>query len=286
MARENSRESDQGLVVVVGGTGKTGRRVVERLKAKGVPVRSASRTSQPAFDWKDRSTWAAALSGASMAYVTYYPDLAVPGAADDIDALAKLAISLGVRRIVLLAGRGEAGAEQAEEALKASGADWTILRTTWFAQNFSENFMLDLVLSGEVALPAGDVREPFVDLDDVADVAVKTLTEPGHIGKTYVLTGPRALTFAEAIAEIAAASGRPVRYKQIPVEMFIAGLRAEGVPEDFIWLLTELFTVVLDGRNTPVVDGVRQALGREPRDFTTYVRDAAATGVWSSSVSA
>ncbi|HEX6037067.1 NAD(P)H-binding protein [Longimicrobium sp.] len=269
-----------GTTLVIGGTGKTGRRVVERLAARGEPVRVGSRAGTPPFDWEDRATWAPALHGMSRVYVTYQPDLAVPGAAETVGELARLAARSDVRRLVLLSGRGEEGAQRAEEAVKQAGVEWTVLRASWFAQNFSENFLLDAVLAGEVVLPADGVREPFVDADDIADAAVAALTEDGHTGRIYELTGPRALTFAEAVDEIARATGRPLRYVPIPAEAFIAGMRADGVPEDVVWLMNELFTQVLDGRNEAVADGVQRALGRPPRDFGDYARATASAGAW------
>ena len=181
---------------------------------------------------------------------------------------------------MLLSGRGEPEAQRSEDVLKASGADWTILRCSWFAQNFSEGILLDALLAGEVALPVGNVGEPYVDVDDIADAAVAALTRPGHSGKLYELTGPRLLTFAEAVAEIAQASGRDVRYVQIPVADFAAALAGFGLPYDQQAMIVELFTEVLDGRNQYVSDGVEQALGRKARDFSDYVRDTATSGLW------
>jgi uncharacterized protein YbjT (DUF2867 family) len=266
--------------LVLGGTGKTGRRVVERLTARGLPVRVGSRSGAPRFDWEDRSTWAPALRGTGSAYVSYYPDLALPGAVDAVGSFAELAVTSGVGRLVLLAGRGEPEAEQAEDAVRASGAELTIVRSTWFAQNFSEDYMIDGVLSGVVALPAGDTPEPFVDADDIADVAVAALTDHQHIGALYELTGPRLLTFAEAVAEIAAATGREIAYVPVSIEEYAAAAAEQGVPDEIVELLTYLFSEVLDGRNAHVADGVQRALGRPPRDFAAYARDAAASGVW------
>jgi uncharacterized protein YbjT (DUF2867 family) len=277
-SREKERQMEP--ILVVGGTGKTGGRVVERLRARGLPVRVGSRSGTPPFDWDDQASWAPALQDVASVYVSYYPDLAVPGAAAAVGSLAELAVASGARRVVLLSGRGEEEAQRAEQAVRDSGADWTVVRCSWFAQNFSESFMLDPVLAGEVALPAGTVGEPFVDVDDVADVAVATLTEDGHVGQLYELTGPRLLTFAEAVAEIGKAAGRPIEYVPITAEQFSAALTAEQVPGDYVWLLTYLFTEVLDGRNASLTDGVQRALGRAPRDFSDYARHAAATGVW------
>lgn len=267
--------------LVLGGTGKTGSRVAARLSAQGLPVRIGSRNGDHPFDWDDRSTWAAALADVGAIYISYYPDLAVPGAADAIAALTELALDRGVRRLLLLSGRGEEEAQHAERIVQGSGADWTILRASWFAQNFSESFLLDAVRGGEVALPAGDVGEPFIDVDDIADVAVAALTDDRHIGQLYELTGPRLLTFADAVAEVAAAAGRPVAFRQLSPEAHAAMMQDQGVPADMAGLVTYLFTTVLDGRNANLTDGVQRALGRAPRDFAAYARATAATGVWS-----
>ena len=266
--------------LVLGGTGKTGRRVVDRLAARGLPVRIGSRSGEPPFDWDDRATWAPALQGVESVYISYYPDIAVPGAVETVGSFAELAVATGVPRLVLLSGRGEREAELAEQAVLESGSDPTILRSTWFNQNFSESYFLDYLLEGEVALPAGDIGEPFVDADDIADVAVAALTDDRHIGQLYELTGPRLLSFAEAVAEIADATGREIRYAPISLEMFESELTALGIPADVVDQLTYLFGEVLDGRNAHLADGVQRALGRQPRDFRDYARDAAATGIW------
>jgi len=267
-------------ILVLGATGKTGRRVLARLTARGVPTRAGSRSAQPRFDWEDRSTWASALRDAKSVYISYYPDIAVPGAVETVGSFAELAVTSGVPRLVLLSGRGEAEAEHAEQAVRDSGAELTILRSTWFAQNFSEDYLLEHVLSGEVALPGGDTPEPFVDADDIADVAVAALTDDRHIGQLYELTGPRLLTFAEAAEEISKAAGREVRYVPVSIQEYASAAAEQSVPDEVIDLLTYLFDQVFDGRNAHLTDGVQRALGREPRDFADYARDAAATGVW------
>jgi uncharacterized protein YbjT (DUF2867 family) len=280
MAPSDGNVQERKPILVIGGTGKTGRRVAERLAARGLPVRIGSRSATPGFDWEDRASWAPALRGAAAAYITYFPDLAVPGAVVAVRDLVAVALAEGVRRLVLLSGRGEEEAQLCEQALQRSGADWTIVRASWFNQNFSESYLLDGVLAGEIALPAGAVGEPFVDADDIADVAVAALTQEGHVGQLYEVTGPRLLTFAEAVAEIARASGRPVRYAEIPAAAFAATLMEQEVPADITELLSYLFNTVLDGRNARLADGVQRALGRPPRDFADYARDVAAAGIW------
>ena len=283
METESSRETE--TVLVLGGTGKTGRRVAERLEARGVPVRIGSRSGEFPFDWRDEAAWEPALRGVESVYVSYYPDIAMPRAVAAVRSFAKLAVENGVRRLVLLSGRGEPKAEHAELALREvvdakAGAEWTILRSTWFMQNFSEDYMLEHVLSGEIRLPAGDVPTPFLDADDIADVAVAALTEEGHAGQLYELTGPESVTFAEAAAEIAEAAGREVRYVPVSLEEHAAEAAEHGVPAEVVELLTYLFAEVVDGRNADTTDGVRRALGREGRHFADYAREAASTGVW------
>ena len=275
-----SDQSNSELILVLGGTGKTGRRIVQRLAKRGFETIIGSRSAKPPFDWKNRATWSPVLLGASAVYISYYPDLAVPGAVEAVQSFAELAVSSGVQKIVLLSGRGEEEAQRAEEVIKESGAIWTILRASWFSQNFSENFLLDAVLSGKVALPARDVREPFIDVEDIADVAVAALTESGHAGQLYELTGPRLLTFAQAVNEIARASGQSVTFKHVTPEQYSESLEQHAVPKDVAALVMYLFTTVLDGRNAFVTDGVQRALSREPRDFADYVQDTVATGVW------
>lgn len=273
---ENIQQTETKTTLVLGGTGKTGRRVVERLKARDLRVRIGSRSGEPPFEWEDQTTWTPVLQGVDAVYITYFPDLAFPGALDTISAFSHLAVRNGVKRLVLLSGRGEEEAQACEQAVRNSGAQWTIVRSSWFNQNFSESFMLELVLSGEIALPAGDAAEPFVDADDIADVAVAALIDDRHAGQVYELSGPRLLNFADVAAEISKATNRDVRYVPLTTQEYTAVLRENGLPIEFV----ELFTKVLDGRNAHLTDGVQRALGREPRDFSDYARDTAATGIW------
>jgi uncharacterized protein YbjT (DUF2867 family) len=274
--RQNADEP----ILVLGGTGKTGRRVAARLQKRGRLVRIGSRSGAPPFDWDAPASWEPALRGVKAVYVAYYPDVAVPGAAECVGAFADLAVQNGVQRLVLLSGRGEPGALRAEQAVEAAGACWTVVRCSWFNQNFSEGFLLESILSGEVALPVDGVPEPFVDTEDIADVAVAALTDDGHAGKVYELTGPRSLRFDAAVGEIANACGRLVRFVPVSIDEFAAALADAEVPEPEITLLRYLFTEVLDGRNARPVDGVQRALGRQPRDFGDFARRTAATGVW------
>jgi len=267
-------------ILIIGGTGKTGRRVADTLAARGVATRVASRSGETRFDWDDPETWAAALTDVSAAYVPYSPDLAVPEAPPAIRELTRLAADRGVRRLVLLSGRGEEEAQRCERIVLDTNPAWTVIRASWFNQNFSEGYFLEPLLDGVLALPAGAVLEPFVDADDIADVAVAALTEPGHEGRIYEVTGPRLMTLAQAVGEIAAATGRELHYEQISAEAYVRGMLEQQVPEQIVDLIRYLFETVLDGRNAATADGVQQALGRPPRDFADYARAVAATGVW------
>jgi uncharacterized protein YbjT (DUF2867 family) len=270
-------------ILVIGSTGKTGKRVADQLEKRGIPIRHGSRSADIPFDWDSPHTWAPALAGVDRVYITYYPDLAVPGSVDAVAKLTELAKCAGVSRLVLLSGRNEAEAERAERVVMASGLEWTIVRCAFFAQNFNEGAWLDEVLAGTVSLPVDHVQEPFVDADDIADVAVAALTDDRHVGQLYELTGPRLLSFRDAVAQIGAATGRDISFVSVPIADYTAMLTEYGLPQDFIWLLNHLFTEVL-GSKAQLADGVQRALGREPKDFADYARETATTEVWTPSV--
>jgi uncharacterized protein YbjT (DUF2867 family) len=276
---ENAKSTKDMTLVVTGATGRTGSRVARAAGAAGLTVRAASRAT--GFDWADRSTWADALRGADAAYLVHPADVGAPGTAEAVGELAGTAVGLGVRRLVLLSARGEDQALPTEEALRASGADWTVVRAAWFAQNFSEGPLVEELRRGELVFPAGEVAEPFVDVRDVADVVVAAVTGgERYAGRTLSVTGPRLLTWGEAVAEIAAATGRPLTYRAVSARDYGEALPGLGVPAEEAAFLTELFGTLLDGRNARVEDGVRQALGREARDFSDFVREEAAAGIW------
>jgi uncharacterized protein YbjT (DUF2867 family) len=268
-------------VLVLGGSGKVGQRIAARLTTQGVPVRIGARSAAPPFDWNDSATWSQTLDGVQTAFLSYAPDLAVPGASQAVAEFTEQAAAHGVARVVLLSGRGEEEAEAAERLVQHGPLPWTIVRCSWFAQNFSENFLLDPILAGQVALPLDTVTEPFVDCDDIAEVATEALLNDRHTGQLYELTGPRLLTFPDAIREIAHAARRPIRFSTITLEEFTADLAAAGLGPEEVSLVAYLFSTVLDGRNSSLNNGVERALGRPPRDFADYARETARTGVWS-----
>ena len=269
-------------VLVLGSNGKTGSRIVERLRAAGNEVRLGSRSATPPFDWNDRTTWPAVLEGIGAAYVAYQPDLCVPGAVDTVRAFLDAAAQVGVRKIVLLSGRGEPEAEEAEKALQATSLDWTIIRASWFFQNFSENYFLDDIRAGRMTLPDSLAAEPFVDAEDIAEIAALALTGNRHSRQLYEVTGPEAITFAEAMGIIGRAVGREIQFQTVPMDIYRQALQDAQLPREIVDLIVYLFTTVLDGRNTPLTDGVQRALGRGPKKFSDYVGRTLASGVWGS----
>ncbi|MEM6574385.1 MAG: NAD(P)H-binding protein [Pseudomonadota bacterium] len=278
--KPTDNETQTGEILVIGATGKTGSRIVNNLKQRGLPVRSGSRSATPPFDWQNPSGWQACLSGVSAIFISYAPDLAVPGARDAIVELMRAARTQGVQRAVILSGRGEPEAQACEKVVMSSGLEWTVVRASWFNQNFSEGAFVEMVNAGVIQLPAGKIAEPFVDVDDIAEVATVALTEPGHNGQVYEVTGPRLLTFGDVAKELSRATGRSIAFTEIPHEAFVRGVAESGAPEVVVWMMDYLFSVVLDGRNASLTDGVERALGRQPKDFSAYARDAAASGQW------
>ncbi|MEQ8626805.1 NAD(P)H-binding protein [Ekhidna sp.] len=268
-------------ILVIGGTGKTGRKVVTQLEKRGHQVRVGSRNANPSFDWGNPATWSPALEGMDKVYITFQPDLAVPGALDAIEALTKKAAKAGVKKLVLLSGKGEREAELCEQVVMHSGLDYTIVRASWFMQNFSESFFLDPILAGQVALPKPEAKVPYVDTDDIAEVVVAALLDDTHNGKVYELTGPRLLTFAEVMKEISLATGRDIAFTSISLEEYTGFLKQADVPADYIWLIDYLLSNVLDAEGNNVVSSdVEKVLGRKPKDFTEYVLETQKTGVW------
>ena len=270
--------------LVLGATGKTGRRVAARMRLRGTQVRAASRSSRARFDWSDPGGWDSVLRGVTTVYVV---PPSVPGPVHEFVARAEAS---GVRRLVLLSGHGAdtwgdssfgLDMRSAEDAVRGSALEWTVLRPSNFNQNFDEDLFHAPLVAGELALPAGTVPEAFIDLEDVADVAAAVLSEPGrHAGRIYELTGPRGLTFAEAVELISRASGLPIAYKQVSPAEYTAAMVEEGWDEDDARHVAEMFVLMERGEIAETSDGVATVLGRAPRTFEDYVVRAAAAGAW------
>ncbi|MEV8437450.1 NAD(P)H-binding protein [Actinosynnema sp. NPDC051121] len=273
-------------ILVLGSTGKTGRRLVPLLRDKGLQVRAASRTGDVRFDWDDETTWGRALTGVGAVYVVDQQDK--PGQWDAEGMIARFydkAVDLGVTRIVALQARpagliGGKDLHAGTEAARASGVEWTVLRPCWFNQNFDEGVLLDSIRAGELPLPAGTGAEAFVDVADVAEVAAAALTEDGHSGRVYNLSGRVALTFAEAVDIIGHAIGREVKYVPVSQEDYEAELVEFGVPTDYARFIGELTARIDHGTSGAVTFTVEQVTGHQPIAFEDFVKDAASRGVW------
>ncbi|WP_411028804.1 NmrA family NAD(P)-binding protein [Spongiimicrobium sp. 3-5] len=272
-------------ILVIGGTGKTGRRVVNGLKNLGHNVRIGSRSNNPSFDWSDPSTFSGALKGMDRAYITYYPDLAVPGAKEAIDTLTQAALKEGLEKVVLLSGKGEQEAERCEEIVANSGLNYTLVRASWFNQNFSESFLLEPILAGYVALPMPEAKIPFVDADDIADVVTKVLVDDTYNSQTITVTGPRKMTFEDIVNEISLGCQRKITYEAITLEEYSEAMKTFGLPEDYIWLFTYLFREVLGNpENQEISNDFEKVLGRSATDFSEFVQKTVKSGIWNQSI--
>jgi len=267
-------------ILILGATGKTGKRVAGKLQKMGIPIRAGSRNGNPPFDWDRPENWATVLDGVQKVYITYQPDFVVPGALEKIQRFVDATKKSGVQQLVLLSGRGEKEAEESETIVMDSGLKWTVVRASWFMQNFSEFFFLDNILAGYLVVPKPKALEPFVDLDDLADVVIEALTDNKHNGKIYELTGPELLSFNDATRMISEAISKTIVYEEVDMDGYVKILRDYQIPEDVIWLMQYLFTEVLDGRNESIQNDIENVLGRKPTTFREYAAKAGQTGVW------
>jgi uncharacterized protein YbjT (DUF2867 family) len=272
-------------IFVANANGKVGQDLIAALQAGGHAVRigardvARARAAFPgipvvAFDYDDVAAGTAALDGGTAVF-TAAPSWLVPHAEL---ALLEAAKARGVRRIVKLSYLGaelheEGGHRITEKAIEASGLEWTVLRPTFFNQNFS-TMHLASIRDGAFYEAAGDGASAFIDTRDIAAVAVKALTEASHHGQAYALTGPEALTRHEAAAKLSAALGRPVRY--VPIDDAALRQALVGVPQSQVELLSGLFAAVRAGHTAGITDTVRTLLGRDPTSFDRYAADHAA----------
>ncbi|WP_375750614.1 hypothetical protein [Vibrio sp. HN007] len=270
-------------ILVTGATGKSGSRISKLLEDAGLDVRRGSRYSQSIFDWQDVATWPIALQEVQCVYICYYPDFAFPGALDTLTAFAEAAKSAGVERLVMITGRGERHAQLGEEIILNSGVSATILRSAWFAQNFSEGSFHQSVMENAIPIPGDGNGEPIVDLDDFAEVAVKVLTESGHENKIYEITGPRIITFGEVADILTETLDRQIQYIPITFETFYEELK-RTTDKEYADIVTNIARETFDGRNAILSDDVELLLNRPSRDFTEFALKAFETGCWNVSV--
>lgn len=269
-------------ILVIGGTGKTGRRVVEILKAKGQNVFIGSRQSQPAFDWDAPSSYAQVLKNMDRVYIVYYPDLAVPGARDAIQKLCEEALGAGVEKVVLLSGKGEKEAEACEQIVANSGLNYTLVRASWFNQNFSEGPFVEMIQQGVLALPKPEAKIPFVDADDIAAVVSEVLLNDDYNGQTLTVTGSEQLSFEEVAQQLTQVIGKPIQYHAISLADYKEGMQDAGVPDDLVWLFAYLFEEILGNpSNQAVYNDTEKVLNRKAIRFEEYAKRTATNGVWS-----
>lgn len=271
--------------LIIGGTGKTGRKVVESLRQLNQNVRVGSRSAEIPFDWENTDTYAPSLEGIDRVYITYQPDLAVPGAFEAVSRLVEIAKAKGVSKLVLLSGKGEVEAERCETVVMNSGVDYTIVRANWFSQNFSENFLLQPVLDGVMALPMEDMKVPYVDTGDIADVVVECLLHEEHNEKIYQLTGDETFTFPEVCQLISEETGRDIQFVAVSLQQYVEVMKTMDLPEIYVWLIEYLFSHVLTNpENEHITQDVEQILKRKPRSFRNYVHETAESGVWNPTI--
>ncbi|MES2560396.1 MAG: NmrA family NAD(P)-binding protein [Bacteroidota bacterium] len=267
-------------ILVIGSTGKTGNRVFSRLQQNNVDVRPASRNSDIPFDWHDDASWINALEGISTVYITFYPDIALPSSEAIIFNFAQAAKKAGVKKAVLLSGRGEPEAVACENVIRNSGMAWTIVRSSFFMQNFSEGMWAGDIAAKEFVIPTVKAKEPFVDIDDIADVVVETLTNSKHDGKVYEMTGPELLSFEEVISKLSLALQSQIHLKQVPIKEYRTILKEHQLPQDLIGLISYLLTEVMDGRNESMKHDIELVLNRKPGSFDNYIQKTIQAGFW------
>ena len=210
----------------------------------------------------------------------------MPGARDAITALTEAALKEGLEKVVLLSGKGESEAEACEQIVADSGLNFTLVRASWFNQNFSEGAFLDFILAGHVALPMPEAAIPFVDADDIADVVTKVLVDDTFNGETITVTGPRKMTFKEVVDAMAKGIGRNIHYQPISIDAFKEGMKAAGLPDSYVWLFGYLFKEVLGNADNQVVSNdIERVLGRKAMGFNEFVEKTVKTGVWNQHVS-
>ena len=261
-------------LLLLGGTGKVGRRLAERLEAQGHTARAVGRNSTPRFDWRDESTWAPALDGVDGVFIVG------PGSASDwstrLEHFLATAAEQRVRHAMLLSARGveflpDGAVARAEAALRRGPLAWTIVRPTHFAQNFTEAMFVPGD-DGAFFAPVADGREPFIDVNDIADVAAVALTDEGYDGRILELSGPRAIDFDEAARILSEVSGRAISYVSESDVAHIARLRGQGLPEGYIEWRMAMLRGIASGADAYLSSDVEAVLGRSATSFEEWAR--------------
>lgn len=270
-----------GTFLILGGTGKVGHRVARILGRDGHDVRAVGRSTPLRFDWRESQTWAPAVRDADGVFVVG------PGSATDWSPLLATfldtASAAGVRHAVLLSSRAveflpDGNVARAEQALRAGRLPWTILRPTHFAQNFTEAMFIPV--DGHIVAPVGEGAEPFIDVEDIAEVAAHALANGAAIGETLELSGPSALTFEQAAHVLSEVTGRRLTFRDQSDADHTAALRAAGTPEDYIRWRLAMLSGIRRGDDAYLSDGVAHLLHRPATDLATWAHREATQAPW------
>ncbi|MBY8289663.1 SDR family oxidoreductase [Vibrio fluvialis] len=268
-------------VLVLGASGHVGQPLVAELLAKGEKVKAASRSGQAfgaaegvVFDFADPTTFDAAFDGVDRAYVM------LPGGYVESKALLEPVIQAAAERNVKVVFQSVLGVDaddsipyrQVEIALENSGVPYVILRPNWFADNFHTYWKAGID-QGVIGVPAGEGKSSFIDVRDIASSAAAALTTNRFDNQAFNLTGPEALSYAQAAQKISAALGKPVAYQAMEEGAFCDLLKSVGVPADYAEFLTSIFYPVREGWTAGVSDAVATLTGKAPRSLDEYIAD-------------
>ncbi len=265
-------------VLVTGATGTTGSRVVAALSQHGVPTRQATRTpsspGQVRLDWADRATYRDALRGVAAVYL-----IAPIGVVDPVplvEPFLEEALRQGVRRVVQLSSsalpEGAPGLGAVHRLVRTTMPEWTVLRPSWFMQNFvGQHLVARGVKRGEIVTATGNGKVAFIDAGDIAAVARRALTDDIPHNTEHLLTGPAALSYADAAAILTQQTGRAISHRSVSAEEMMALIAAQGIPAEFAKVLAAMDADIRGGAEDRVTDTVNAVTGRPAHGFRTFV---------------
>lgn len=270
-----------GKILVLGANGTVGSKVVRALIERGETVKAATRKATPidgaeavAFDYQDPSTFCPALDGVDRIFV-----LTPSGHLDPVRLLTPIITAAGARgiKIVLMSVIGVDADDsipyrQVELLLEKTAAPFVILRPNWFCDNF-QNYWIEGIRHGAIAVPAADGKTSFIDARDIAESAAAALTSDAFNGRAFNLTGPEALSYGDAAAILSRVTGKQITYTPVDDDTFVGILTGAGVPADYARFLASIFHPVREGWVAKPTGDVKTLTGHEPRSLETYARD-------------
>jgi uncharacterized protein YbjT (DUF2867 family) len=279
------------MILLTGATGMSGSEIARQLSTQGVPVRALARDAAKAKgllpapveivhgDLGRAETLGPALEGVETAFLLSLGD---PRQVELQGNLIAAAMPAGTPRVIKCSAAGAGPASpmrlvrldaETERQLEQSGLGYTHLRPTMFMQNFVRFYARSIAAEDRFYAPLGEGKVALVDVRDIAAVAVKVLTEPGHQGQTYLITGAEALTFAQAAKKLSATLGRAISYIDVPPETGEARMMAAGASKWHAGALLEVYAFFREGRAAPPTDVVKRVAGKDPITFDHFVRD-------------